>query len=390
VENSDQSQELKMANSRLAWKQVFYWVLLGLLLILASISFPSEPVFASTTIPQAPIGAPMLINAGFECNAGTYLVDAPQGGQMRIHNGWTVLFLQGTPWLYSTRMQFNNGVCGGGAHVEKIEGEDSLAIFAHDLEWTNQPGKPFDVALYQQVSVNAGTAYSLSAWILSLCGGSTIPNDCPNGNYMAKMLGIDPTGGVDPLADTVVWVEDRRNFVENGQRVGWSNLRLGITAQSNTITVFARVNSPFQWHGNHAFVDAFSLIEAPQASFAPLPEQVDGDSVEISWRGEQGVQIAAIPGGVYELRFDSEYKIGEDSQWQPWLSDQPAGTATFSAQQAQIPHYFRIRARSEQLPGGGGTAWPNHRYPGEWSAPVTVTFGQAGEQHKIFMPFVQR
>jgi hypothetical protein len=150
------------------------------------------------------------------------------------------------------------------------------------------------------------------------------------------------------------------------------------------------VNSPFQWHGNHAFVDAFSLVEAPRAGFAPLPEEVEGDSVEITWQGEQSEQIVQIPGGVYELRFDSEVKIGEDGQWQPWLSDQPAGTATFTAQQAQIPHYFRIHARSEQIPGGEGRAWPNHRYPGDWSTPVAVTFGQAREQHKIFMPFIQR
>jgi hypothetical protein len=332
----------------------------------------------------------MLINSGFECSGGTYLLDAPQGGQMRIHEGWTVAFLNGTPWLHSASMQYNNGSCGGEAHVEKIEGEDSLAIFAHDLEWTDQPGKPFDVALYQQVEVNAGVVYSLSAWMVSLCAGSTMPNDCPDGYYMAKMLGVDPTGGVDPLAETVVWVEDRRNFVENDDRVGWSNLRLGVTAKSSTITVFARVNSPFQWHGNHAFVDAFSLVEAPRAGFAPLPEEVEGDSVEIAWEGEQSEQIVQIPGGVYELRFDSEVKIGEDGQWQPWLSDQPTGAATFTAQHAQIPHYFRIRARSEQMPGGSGKAWPNHRYPGDWSRPVVVTFGKATEQQQIFIPFVQR
>jgi hypothetical protein len=372
------------------WKQTFYFIFFFVFFLFSSTSVPSRSTFASTTIPQNPIGAPMLINPGFECSAGTYLLNAPQGGQMRIHEGWTIAFLNGTPWLHSTSMQYNNGSCGGGAHVEKIEGEDSLAIFAHDLEWTDQPGKPFDVALYQQVAVNAGTAYSLSAWMVSLCGGSTMPNDCPDGYYMAKMLGVDPTGGVDPLAETVVWVEDRRNFVENGERVGWSNLRLGVTAKSSTITVFARVSSPFQWHGNHAFVDAFSLVEAPLASFAPLPEQVDGDSVDISWEGEQNLQIAQIPGGAYELRFDSEVKIGQDGQWQPWLTDQSAGTATFVARQAQIPHYFRIRARSEQMPGGSGKAWPNHRYPGDWSTPVAVTFGKATEQQQIFIPFVQR
>ncbi|MEZ4833440.1 MAG: hypothetical protein R2873_15890 [Caldilineaceae bacterium] len=50
----------------------------------------------------------------------------------------------------------------------KMEGGDSLALFAHDLEWTDKPGKPFDAAVYQQVAVTNGAAYSLSAWMLSL------------------------------------------------------------------------------------------------------------------------------------------------------------------------------------------------------------------------------
>ncbi|MCB0117210.1 MAG: hypothetical protein KDD84_24090, partial [Caldilineaceae bacterium] len=211
---------------------------------------------------------PTLINPGFECGEGVYPMDAPQGGQMQIHEGWQVAILDGTPWLNSASMQFNGGACGGSAHVEKMEGGDSLALFAHDLEWTDKPGKPFDAAVYQQVAVTNGAAYSLSAWMLSLCGGSTMPNDCPADQYMAKMLGIDPTGGTDPAADTVIWVEDRRNFVEDGERVGWSNLRLSVTAQAETITVFGRIRSPFQWHGNHAFIDAFSLVEAPVATLA--------------------------------------------------------------------------------------------------------------------------
>lgn len=332
----------------------------------------------------------MLTNASFECSAGTYALDAPQGGKMQIHQGWTVSFLQGTPWLYSASMQFNRGSCGGGAHVEKIEGGDSLAIFAHDLEWTDKPGKPFDVAVYQQVQATPGSAYSLSAWMLSLCGGSTMPNDCPPGFYMAKMLGIDPTGGTDPNAESVIWIEDRRNFVENGQRVGWVNLRLGTVAQAETITVFGRINSPFQWHGNHAFIDAFSLVEAPLAEFLAVPGMIDGDSVELSWQGKQSHQIELIPSGVYELKFDIEYQVGDEGEWQSWLSDQPLGKATFKARKAQVPHHFRVRARSEQPTGGPAGAWPNHRYPGTWCNPVTVTFGSEPPQHTVFIPNISR
>lgn len=390
--NSIQIRWQQNLRQRIGLRRSFLYLLFlcGLLSLTLLSATPGLTAHPSATIPTKPIGETMLINGGFECSEGTYELDAPQGGHMRIHEGWTVNFLHGTPWLYSASMQFNGGSCGGGAHVEKIEGGDSLAVFAHDLEWTDQPGKPFDVAIYQQVAVTPGTAYSLSAWMLSLCGGSALPNDCPDGYYMAKMLGIDPTGGTDPDASTVIWVEDRRNFVENGQRVGWSNLRLAALAEAETITVFARMNSPFQWHGNHAFIDAFSLMEAPEAEFLPLPDAVDEGSTEIAWEGAQSQRIELIPAGVYALKFDIEYRVGEDGLWQPWLTDQPSGKAAFNAQKANTPHFFRIRPRAEQPADGPAGAWPNHRYPGVWVESHAITFGKEAPNFKVFIPNISR
>lgn len=368
------------------WPRIYQFCILCLFLLLGAA--PPSPGLAKqlTTIPGPPTGAPMLVNPGFECSVGTYTLAANQGGDMQVHQGWTTVLIEGSPWIYSTSMQFNNGNCGGGAHVEKIEGADSLAFFAQDLEWSSQPGKPFDAAVYQQVKVIPGKAYSLSGWLLSLCGGSAMPNDCPQGNYMAKMLGIDPTGGTDPTADTVIWVEDRRNFVEDGKRVGWVNLRLGAVAESDTITVFGRIKSPFRWHGNHAFIDAFSLVEAPLCEFLPVNSEVDDNNIDLTWQGSQGSQIETIPSSAYQLFFDLEYRLGEEGEWQPWLSNQPPGTANFQAIQAGVPHYFRVRTRAEQLPGVPG-AWPNHRYPGVWSEPTMVTFGKE-PPFKVFVPNV--
>lgn len=343
----------------------------------------------ATVAPQEP-GTPMLANPGFECSQGTTALQAAQGGVMHIPAGWTPVFLEGTPWLYSASMQFNRGSCGGPAHVEKIDGADSLAVFAHDLEWTDRPGKPFDVAVYQQVATVPGQAYSLSGWMLTLCGGSTMPNDCPEGFYMAKQIGLDPTGGTDPTAPTVVWVEDRRNFVEDGQRVGWVNLRVAATASAPQVTVFARIRSPFQWHGNHGFVDAFSLVNAPTAFLDPLPPQVDGEQITLRWHGELSRQIREIPDGTYRLLFDVQFRLGEDGAWQSLAQRQPAGQLTFVAQAEGVVHYFRVRPWAEQPPGSGG-AWPNHRYPGVWSEPQAVVFRQGPPaDHKVHLPIVER
>lgn len=180
--------------------------------------------------------APDLANPGMECNQGYH----PQPGiRGLVPDGWTAVLLDGRPELNSTRTYFA-GSCGGSGFIERIEGEDSLVMLSEDIETPPLPGKPFDAVVYQRATVTPGVAYSLSAWMVSLCGGSAMPNDCPPGVYMAKMLGIDPSGGTNPLAPGVVWIEDRRNFTESR----WANLRLGATAQSNAITLFARIRSP--------------------------------------------------------------------------------------------------------------------------------------------------
>jgi hypothetical protein len=311
--------------------------------------------------------APALTNPGFECNQGY----SPQPGiRGLVPNGWTAVLLDGRPELNSTRTYFA-GSCGGSGFIERIEGEDSMVFLSEDIETPPLPGKPFDALVYQQATVTPGVAYSVSSWMVSLCGGSAMPNDCPSGYYMAKMLGIDPTGGTNPLAPSAVWIEDRRNFTESR----WANLRLGATAQSNAITLFARIRSPFRWHGAHAFVDAFSLVQAPTAQFVNLPSSVQGSQVTVRWQGSLGPDIPAIPGGTHQLLFDVQQRQAGQSTWSDWLVGQPAGQAAFSAGTFQgiRTFEFRLRARAEQPEGGPG-AWPNHRYPGDWSQPASVTF----------------
>ena len=236
-----------------------------------------------------PSGAPVLTNPGFECKVG-YVKQV--GIQKRVPLGWTGVVMYGAPELDSTRTRWTPGGCYGTIDPEKLEGEDSLLFRAQDLETPPEPGKPFDAAVYQQVAVTPGTAYSLSGWMVSLCGGSATPSSCPTDYYMEKLLGIDPTGGTDPLGPSVIWVGDRRNFTETR----WLNLRLAATAQTDQLTVFGRIRSPFQWHGNHAFADAFSLVRAPTAYFVNSPARISDTEARVQWDGVLSPEIQAIPG----------------------------------------------------------------------------------------------
>jgi len=344
-------------------------------------SAPSEKVPPAVTS-----GAPVLQNPGFECKIGYVTQD---GIRNRVPLGWTGVLLSGTPQLDSVRIRWGgSGDCDGNRFVERLEGEDSLVFIAQDLETPPEPGKPFDAAVYQQVVLTPGTAYSLSGWMVSLCGGSATPSNCPADYYMEKLVGIDPTGGTDPLAPSVIWISDRRNFTESR----WANLRLATTAQTDRLTVFGRIRSPFRWHGNHAFVDAFSLVRAPTATFVNSPARISDASARVQWDGVMSPDILAIPSGAYRLYFDVQYRVDAQGAWIDWLTDQAAGSAAFAVPACSTEHSyaFRVRSRAEQPAGSNGSK-PNHRYPGVWSEPASVVLGsQTTCVPRAFLPLMQR
>jgi hypothetical protein len=334
-------------------------------------------------VPSADLaGVPVLLNPGFECKVGYVEGGIPN----RVPRDWTGVLIFGTPTLDSARIRWGGG-CDGSGWVEHLEGEDNLVFIAQDWLAQSAAGKPFDAAVYQQVAVTPGTAYSLSGWMVSLCGGSATPSDCPSGFYMEKLLGIDPTGGIDPLGPNVLWVGDRRNFTDTR----WLNLRLAATAQSDHLTVFGRIRSPFQWHGNHAFVDGFSLVRAPTAYFVGAPAAVGTNEARVEWDGAQSPDVLAIPEGQYHLFFDIQYRMGSQGDWIDWLTDRPAESATFTANGcAGVQTYaFRVRSRAEQINGVG--AFPNHRYPGAWSEPASVVLGSPSVCiPRAYLPLVLR
>jgi hypothetical protein len=372
------------------------------LLALSAVAQARDIAPATGTIAPAP---PVLTNPSFECSVGYVNGE----GNDRVPTGWTAVQIDGDPRLHSTREWVYDGDCNPSddRHVERLELDDSLMIASQNIETPPTPGKPFDVAIFQQTAVTPGADYSLSGWMVSLCGGSATPSDCPDGVYIAKMLGIDPTGGADPEAESVIWVENRANFVEADgvTRIGWQNLRTSAVAQAETLTVFARVRSPFQWHGNHAFADAISLVRAPTAAFINPPAQVSGPQLTLRWSGAQSPDVLSIPGSTHQLLIDVQTRP-QGGEWRDVADgalipgDQGEGQADFTARCLDTTYEFRIRARAEQPPAdeGGEGAWPNHRFPGSWSEPVPVRFQTptsapaptppVGDE-RIYLPLIQ-
>jgi hypothetical protein len=364
-------------------------------------------------------GAPVLTNPGFECDLGAYTTTSPAGSVVRIFSGWSYTTLVGDPDVQSTRMFVHRkshpeDPCAGETDfVEKQEGRDSQVVFARDLEKSPLPGKPFDVVVFQRVSVTVGVDYSVSGWFVSLCGGTA--NDCPDGFYIAKMLGVSAVGGSDPLAPDVIWIENRRPHSEkDGTRIGWQNLYTSVIATATasisatnvaigastmptltSITIFTRLNSPFQWHGNHGFIDAISVVRAPTVTLAPLPTSTLAISLPLSWSSSLGPDIPAIPSGNYRALVDLQVRHTPSGTWRSLLENGAAsGALVFTPPCRAATYQFRTRVLAEQVDGEPGAS-PNHRYPGSWNEPVAVFFASqpisptlpAGE-HLLYLPVV--
>ena len=143
-----------------------------------------------------------------------------------------------------------------------------------------------DGGLMQQVQVQPGTRLRFSAWAHAWSNLGSGPNkDNPRwsegsgvgfNHFFAQegqitdssarnftfMVGIDPTGGTNPLADTVVW--GKGAHIYNAYRPVPA---VETTAQSSTVTIFLRSRCLWPFKHNDAYWDDAVLEgEPPEAS----------------------------------------------------------------------------------------------------------------------------
>ena len=329
------------------------WLLAGVWIVACWLWWGAEPEMAKAardnwTVPPV---APVLINSNFECADGYYATTNAIGEEVLVPNGWTLIVPTGAPMVSSTRLRYAKKCDeSDDVHIEKLEGLDSLVVLAQDIEQLPTPGKPFDMVLYQRVKATYGGDYSLSAWLISLCGNKSKPFDCPPENYIIKAIGIDPQGGIDPDSANILWEENRVNFVDaKGNAPRWQNMRMGAKALDGYITVFARMTSPFQFHGNMGFIDAFSLVRAPLADLESLPQTVTGQGpVRVAWFGQASTDIQAIPGGTYVMYYDVQTRPVGRGDWRDLVvgAAQP-GELQFTAPCLDTTYEFRVRARAQ-------------------------------------------
>jgi hypothetical protein len=199
---------------------------LGLLLAVASPAYASQPCEPPNVIPQS------------VCDMDSFYGDRPRQSPV----GWNIFVLSGEPDFY----QDDHTYFGG----------PNLTI------WSN--GGTFKAGIYTQVPVTAGGGYRASiSW-----GAPNAPD------LFGRQLGIDPTGGTDPNAPTVIW--GPMHWGE-GRILNYPppdvNIDVRARAVGETMTVFFLTDHPSSSGDNLILVDAIALYpdESAPAAISPPP-----------------------------------------------------------------------------------------------------------------------
>lgn len=117
-------------------------------------------------------------------------------------------------------------------------------------------------AVYQQVTVppNANLIGSVYAWIQS-CNtrdgsGNFVPGSCSSTPFSEAFVrvGIDPTGGTDPMSPNVIWGESIAPLDHWGQATVYA------TAIGTQVTMFIYTNSRWPSDFNNRYYDNASLV----------------------------------------------------------------------------------------------------------------------------------
>ncbi|MBN1260112.1 MAG: LysM peptidoglycan-binding domain-containing protein [Anaerolineae bacterium] len=285
-------------------------------------------------IPQATVaqtGANLLVNGDFEQSTGGAWPFQDGIAEVQVGPGWRAYWLDEAP-SYVTP----SSACAGqpsSCYWARPEFRDVKRIEydyrVHGGEYAQKYftfGRQHEAGLYQTVGgITPGTRLRfqiyIQTWSCLAEGGAW--NHCPTSPLsnqpgpMHTKVGIDPTGGTNPWAATVVWSGEFETYDV------WTPFWVEAVAEAESVTVFtySRADWPDTWTrlNNDVYIDDATLVPVgdpeptaapppPTPEFAPTPQATstprsDGAVVHIVQSGDTLFGIALQYGvDVDELR----------------------------------------------------------------------------------------
>ena len=302
-----------------------------------------------------------LDNGGFE--GGYYSIP---GGQMA--NGWTRVNRGGNPTWQMT------SVFAGGGWVEKIEGGDSMILSSDNA---------YDTVLHQSVSdLVPGRSYSFSGWALKMFGGSAGPQPPEDSHALSSRFGVDPLGGTDPNASSVVW----SSFNYQRLRREWRNQKVAFTAQGNRATVFVQIIFAENYPGTQVIVDAMELFEAPEARLNTRSGTIRTPRLDF----DGCVPETLTDRGNYQMYYKIEKFDPTDGGWDTLIDEIQLDAVDLLLVPGQTVT-LRIEPYSKQ-PAGQPVSWPPTTHIGMRTNSITVTYAPARPDlvNTLFLPVVRQ
>lgn len=223
--------------------------------------------------------APLLTNGGMESGTSRDTIYwTLTGGPFYTHfgeiegpEGWTAWWREGD--LCTGTDDWRTGR----PEVKVISGPDQARIHSGEqaVQWFTFY-RCHDGGLLQQVSVIPGHYYTFSiyghAWF-SRC--SSRPHDAPYDTDCATPIfwaqdylsvGIDPTGGIDPLGPEVVWGRAQEIYGIYGEMLTIERVQ----AQGGTLTVFVRSEASHPLKHVDSYLDDAVLLDVTYRQFLPV------------------------------------------------------------------------------------------------------------------------
>ncbi len=258
----------------------------------------------------------------------------------KIADGWTPFYIE-------------SGTYPGSGNASKLH-------WMSDLQFDLELGKPpyegyhiegdgsqnmwssyeFDAGVYQQISgVTRGEGYRFDIKMTTFWRG---PGYDDSDGIMVKRVGIDPYGGTDPTSPNIIWSEPDSNDKF------WVGMKVAATAETNTITVFAKVQAPENDSSNHTDLDMvyFEDAQVEQTVSGPtttLNASASGTTVNLNWSGN--------PTSGWSLKgYEVQYRDQADSEWVTLQAKTGTNTSgNFTGQAGRT--YIIIQARTWQTNG---------------------------------------
>ena len=209
-----------------------------------------------------------------------------------------------------------------------------------------------DAGFLQQVRVKSGTHLRVTAWAHAWSNhkdgphpddgqwsegagyeaGFHLEGEAPDSDWSNFIfyVGIDPTGGTNPLADTVVWGQGAHVYNEYAQLPPAE-----ATAQVDVVTVFLRSQTSWPFKHNDAYWDDVELVATEEGQVGEQEEEeikpqvrlshqpaipMVGEVVKIEARsltGLTGVRLVVRQPSGAELGRGAVV-VGRDGDWRTW------------------------------------------------------------------------